>query len=509
MSDHDKARLWSFFPQRILPLQKASTTGKLIHNPAGRRGANRTESNAATSARFSRMKDERSHSKMMSTTCLSRRCSNDDAKNAHLRSLLCASALLQTGKFKPLDDDTFSTKPMIGFASRYNRHFSEIWLADYLKTTKKKAQHCTSKESTNYSENETARETSGCLKKSGSLSSCSLGSSRGGVSSLGQEIDHLSKILKKASIASSRDLQGGVFRGGHHVAEFDVQSITSHTSSLYTSEYSFEADFSQLGERSRSSGRSVHLTGLADLDYTIGPPLSSRMLATNVTTWEAVKHQHMDLFQPVLSESGDNEGGILYKNNVVAAAESTEGRELTVSNDSKAKRSVRAMSHASSQAVPHASSHALYPLSERVTDVALDMFERHIAAAALYVSNTGSDDIPVEEILFSSQESNDVSEVTTDAMSRGEGPVGAVDQRLGKERKIKQLGPRIGGDSGCRKAKCVVVYDKQFNETEQTFYDDVPANVKEMVDRFEILRRLEADHAARFGYKDFLPIQEQ
>jgi hypothetical protein len=37
----------------------------------------------------------------------------------------------------------------------------------------------------------------------------------------------------------------------------------------------------------------------------------------------------------------------------------------------------------------------------------------------------------------------------------------------------------------------------------------VPGNVKEMVDRFEVLRRLEADHAARFGYKDFLPIQEQ
>ncbi|CAB9525013.1 expressed unknown protein [Seminavis robusta] len=556
MSDHgEKPKIWTSFRQR-LSARRASA--KMLANSEERRGSRtKTDSTGAGSTkRFSRMKDE-----YKSTSCLP-----VSHRQVVAASLLCSAKQ----QFKLLDDDTFSTKPLIGFASRYsNRHYSEVWLADYVNATKhsartpprtssrKKTQWKTTKV-TIVDPDESSDPALEMMSPVRIPATNKVGSPQGSRHGIGREIDRLSRTLGMAPVDNGLNEAGRT----RHVNEFDVASATSHTSSLDTAEFSFQADFSQLQSPDRNDKSSASM--------------SSGISTTS--TWDEIKRRKSELFQPILNESYDN-GDI-----ILAARPTPVYRDV---------HEVHELNHSVYSTDNNMGSPSRGPeaLEDDLIDMNLDILARHMDEEAMMYQQQQ----PFYEIQCKSDESHNLSDISDSAvglpiagqsddqslnqgemmeryLSQGETesgpyhrtehdrhPVNAeehvdrpstqqeenvnrprskptehedgllvqeemVGQFLSTEEKAERpvdqteipkgaspmpmVSVHRSGDVA-RKARCVVVYDKELTDSERMMtFDDIPANVKQIVDRLEVFRQREATRAEQFGFKNFIPIHE-
>lgn len=510
---HDKTRLWGSLRRRL----SASNWKKI------------KETNSSSNQNRS-LQDGR-------PTCLDRQLQS--TRTVALHSFLC---LAPQQRFAPLDDDTtFSIRPLIGLSAQYHQRYTDLWLADNSESSRKMESPAQFKFDADPSEKSNA------TNSVEEPTTCSIGGEPETFmqappqNTLENEITRLEMTLNKATVFNPPHRP---VRISHHVSEYDVDvksttTATSHPSIADNSEFSFQADFSKMAERAvhqapASVEKIVPFTDAyaPTTNIKAGVRVSNEAIsagnesnASFKTMGDRMWNQHNDRERTDgnVSQPGRDRHQIENRHGTVAGLKSGHERKL----NPKLYRSIFMESDYPQGLICDEESFlnplnslkandcdSRYPLSQMrcshqlttnncVENTDTSLFrgnehsgdcERHLEEPNMLLDDEVKNDIHINGFCYNrSDQSRLASETTRSAL------FGEVLHNIKQE----QVCFSHRGEPAVRRAKCVVVYDKQLGK------NNAPGrNARQMVVRMEAVKRM-SDYAVEFGYKDFLPIHDQ
>ena len=448
-------------------------------------------------------------------------------------------------KFAQLDDDTFSTKPNVGLAARYNkRDYSDVWLAEdskseevedkkgfggYNSSTSRKKDPNTGSSSRFNSKKKTLLIPS--TKKDNILTPRNIGI-------LEKEISRLTSVLNKSmmdrtSYPPKRD-PNNVY-DDYADEPTEIAATDTDVSTSTGSGFSFRADFSHVvvGETTSRSGvvleeckREQEKTPASSTGAKIETPtefvssggilplLHPEPMQTEITPTTNVQENQEDMskqielptkviqdavriFQPILAESTHNDGIYEHDNPAWGVRDLLETSVRYNNTDISAtvpgaKQKAQSIFRTSRQ-VAGRNWHKYYHEKQTFDEKDHQSILRHIDESCVG-ETIGGDSIGIQEICFSQDESQLMSEMTDTFSAQDKNEIsydGYVNDR---------------NNNAQRKAKCVVFHNPHlFHESDHRLMtSNVTVKVKEVITKFEALKRMEIDHSDKY----FLPIAE-
>lgn len=430
----------------------------------------------------------------------------------------------------PEDDETCSTKPSVGLAARYNQQFTHLWLAESVRSKVTESTERTSSlpspESSCQSPVRTDRTKDRSFKPQlqNHLSSETVVPPAPVYGGLVGEISRLSKTLDRASI----DNHAPPRCTNRQVCDLDANTVASHTSSdLTRSEFSY-ADFGHKSEiDSTDSGKETtiedifqqHANKLLNIyDYSMSQGQSGQARGSfeNKALWaEAVRLARKTNLSPVSQVDREKAEGTelapppLGFDPVLAGSHAhddimmNEGFPIQDFSYCQYKNPNQPIPDAGCVLDAQAIFRHLNQRDRQRTDWLEDHHDYHNILAD---PDDDWEDMLIQEICLSQDESHILSELTDNTVSYAE-HLGAGDHATGGVTHHPH-----GAIS--KKAPCFVFYNEAYPADSEAFRisaarASLPVKVKDVITRIEELKRLEAYQAERFGFKGFIPIQDQ
>lgn len=565
-SFHERSKLWGSFKKRLSgpSIRRTSITGQKTPQDCEATGVARpvppTRRTEKTPSQIQAERPTRRRSegdrrpretarteiatKSTPVTCFPTR-PNQNGAGGFSSLFFCTSVQ----KFAQLDDDTFSTRPNVGLAARYNqRDYSDVWLAEDCKSEEVEDKKYFSQPKSSTSGKKDAKKGSSrfnAKKKTLLIPSSSKKDNvltPRNIGILEKEISRLTSALNK-SIMVDR-MSHPHKRDPHHFYDdyadkpTEIAATDTDVSTSTGSGFSFRADFSHLLVRETTRGGTSHeeeckreeeetpvsstgakvetptqfVSSRGVLPLLDTEPIETEIAATtNVRASQEDKSKQRDLpitiaqdtvrvFQPILAESTHNDSIYEHDNPAWGVRDllETSVRYNNTNNSAAvpgAKQKAQSIFRTYRQ-VAGKNWHKHYYEKQTFDERDHDSILRHIDESCVGEA-TGDDNIGIQEICLSQDDSHLMSEMT-DTFSTG--------GLLRDENETSYDGYFNDGNNTQRKAKCVVFHNQQlFNESDHRLIkSNVPVKVKEVISKFEALKRMEVDHPDKY----FLPIDE-